>query len=306
MFDPLQFDDQGNIRTTAPAQANRTSPLPLGNARSGLFAFYTRTFLGLRPTKGSDPASGLRLYASPGRVIIFNMDEDHQGWLTSDIDSRPTNDEELSVHVRSHFYMYSKDMRFLPTSDMEESFEVMACMSQGAFDATNKMVVLDALSTFVGESETDGRKYVSFRNQEELDKHCCAPSNGCDVFGAPKVCIPVCSSSFINSLVRSRGSHLHRVALTVGRSQETTSRPAPLLFLRRPPAPLPPPPKLPQLPPRSSQLCLFRRRCPSSHCRLGPRSSAHFAASPGTVAAAAQKNVCACVRELKKLKKLKP
>ena len=204
MFDPLQFDAQGNLMTDAPAQANRTAHLPPGNARSGLFAFYTRTFLGLRPTKGSDPANGLRLYASPGRVIIFNMDKDHQGWLTSDLASRPSNDEELSVHVRSHFYMYSRDMRFLPTSDMEESFEVMACVSQGALDAASKMVVLDGLSTFVGESEAEGRRYVSFRDQEALDKHCSAPSNGCDVFGATKVCIPVCSSCIINSLERSR------------------------------------------------------------------------------------------------------
>jgi hypothetical protein len=44
MFSPLQFDEKGNIRTNAPAKGNRTAHLPPGNARSGLFALYTRTF----------------------------------------------------------------------------------------------------------------------------------------------------------------------------------------------------------------------------------------------------------------------
>jgi hypothetical protein len=131
------------------------------------------------------------------------MDLDHQGWFTSEICSRPNSDEELSVHVRSHFYMYSRDIRFLPTSDLEESFEVMACVSQGAMDAGTKMVVLDALATFVGENETQGRNYQSFRNQQELEDHCSTPENGCDVFRALKVCM--CASFFIASLVRSRG-----------------------------------------------------------------------------------------------------
>lgn len=44
MFDPQQFDANGNILTNAPAQAKRTSALPLGISRSGLFAFFTSTF----------------------------------------------------------------------------------------------------------------------------------------------------------------------------------------------------------------------------------------------------------------------
>lgn len=179
MFCPLQFDEQGNIRTNAPAQGNRTAHLPTGNARSALFAFFTRTFLGLRPKgKRPAPASGLRLYASPGKAFIFNMDLDHQGWITSAL---PNSDQELSVHIRSHFYMYSRDIRFLPTSDLEETFEVMACVSQGAMDAGTKMVVLDALATFVGEQETPGREYENFLNQEALENHC-STTSGCDVF----------------------------------------------------------------------------------------------------------------------------
>ncbi len=41
----------------------------------------------------------------------------------------------------------------MPTSDMDESFEVMSWIAHGRLDATMKMVVLDALSTFVNESE---------------------------------------------------------------------------------------------------------------------------------------------------------
>ena len=86
MFDPRQFDSNGNILVDAPAQANRTAVLPLGVARSGLQAFFSRTFLGLRPKDDFDPTHGLRLYSSIGRTIIFNMDVDHQGWLTTDLD----------------------------------------------------------------------------------------------------------------------------------------------------------------------------------------------------------------------------
>jgi len=63
------------------------------------------------------------------------------------------------------------------TSDLE----VMACVSQGAIDAGTKMVVLDALATFVGEQETPGREYDNFLNQEALEKHC-STNSGCDVF----------------------------------------------------------------------------------------------------------------------------
>ena len=108
-------------------------------ARSGLQAFFSRTFLGLRPKDDFDPTHGLRLYSSIGRTIIFNMDVDHQGWLTTDQQTRPSSDEELSVHVRGHFYMYSRDLRYLPTSDLEESFEVMSCVAHGGLDAAKKM-----------------------------------------------------------------------------------------------------------------------------------------------------------------------
>lgn len=180
MFDPRQFDSNGNILVDAPAQANRTAVLPLGVARSGLQAFFSRTFLGLRPKDDFDPTHGLRLYSSIGRTIIFNMDVDHQGWLTTDQQTRPSSDEELSVHVRGHFYMYSRDLRYLPTSDLEESFEVMSCVAHGELDAAKKMVILDALSTFVDEPEVVDRAYESMRNQAELDRHC--STNGFDTY----------------------------------------------------------------------------------------------------------------------------
>ena len=90
--------------------------------------------------------------------------------------------------------MYSRDLRYLPTSDMEESFEVMSCIAQGTLDAAKKMVILDALSTFVDEAKPQGRDYQSFADQNELDMHCSDAKNGCDVFGSnPKVCISVFS-----------------------------------------------------------------------------------------------------------------
>lgn len=80
--------------------------------------------------------------------------------------------EELSVHVRSHFYVYSKDLRYLPTVDLEETLEFLACVAHGtALDGATKMVLLDSLQTFVGEPESNGRQYTSFENQLALDTH---------------------------------------------------------------------------------------------------------------------------------------
>jgi hypothetical protein len=44
MFDPQQFCTAGNMLPNAPAQAVRKTPLPPGISKSGLFAFFARTF----------------------------------------------------------------------------------------------------------------------------------------------------------------------------------------------------------------------------------------------------------------------
>ena len=80
--------------------------------------------------------------------------------------------EELSVHVRSHFYVYSKDLRYLPTDDLEETLEFLACVAHGAaLDDATKMVILYALNTFDEDPESVGREYTGFQNQAELDHH---------------------------------------------------------------------------------------------------------------------------------------
>ena len=80
--------------------------------------------------------------------------------------------EELSVHVRSHFYVYSKDLRYLPTDDLEETLEFLACVAHGAaLDGATKMVILDALNTFNEDPESIGHKYTGFADQRALDAH---------------------------------------------------------------------------------------------------------------------------------------
>lgn len=88
--------------------------------------------------------------------------------------------EELSVHVRSHFYVYSKDLRYLPTSDLEETLEFLACVAHGAaLDGATKLVILDALNTFDQESESISHSnYFCFENQLTLDAHL-SSINGC-------------------------------------------------------------------------------------------------------------------------------
>ena len=96
-----------------------------------------------------------------------------KGWKCKDKDERSSFTlEELSVHVRSHFYVYSKDLRYLPTDDLEETLEFLACVAHGAaLDGATKMVILDALNTFTEDPESVGREYTGFENQAELDHH---------------------------------------------------------------------------------------------------------------------------------------
>ena len=80
--------------------------------------------------------------------------------------------EELSVHVRAHFYVYSKDLRYLPTGDLEETLEFLACIAHGAaLDGATKMVVLDALNTFDQDPDSIRHQYEGFENQIVLDNH---------------------------------------------------------------------------------------------------------------------------------------
>ena len=157
----------------------RNEPLPTrveGRATSALFSFFTRTFLGLKPAAKStrvDPRNGLRLHAPLGTAVIFYFDEDHQGWkCLSKEDRRVNADAELALHVRAHFYIYSKDLRFLPTADLEETFEFLACYAQGQCrDEATKLVMLDSLNTFVDEPNPMETTYFTFQDQRELDDH---------------------------------------------------------------------------------------------------------------------------------------
>jgi hypothetical protein len=178
-YDKRQFETNGTIKTNAPIATVRNDPLPTlvqGRATSALFAFFTRTFLGLKPAAKIDrvhPSTGLRLHAPIGTAVIFYFDEDHQGWKCLSKDERRANpDAELAIHVRAHFYVYSKDLRFLPTSDLEETFEFLACYAQGrCLDEGTKLVMLESLNTFVNEPNPVQNAYSTFQGQQQLDNH---------------------------------------------------------------------------------------------------------------------------------------
>ncbi len=97
-----------------------------------------------------------------------------QGWKCNPYAEQRLVGAELSCHVRAHFYVYSRDLRFLPTADLEETLEFMACVAHDdGLDAGTKMVVLDALNTFLSGEEQDGdSSYTSFQTQQELDAYC--------------------------------------------------------------------------------------------------------------------------------------
>jgi hypothetical protein len=86
LYDNKQFDGHGNILPDARFYTERSTPLPPGISVSALFAFFCRTFLGIKPVDTvkskkhaqSCSSGSLRLHASIGRAIIFNFDTDHQ------------------------------------------------------------------------------------------------------------------------------------------------------------------------------------------------------------------------------------
>ena len=90
LFDDKQFDDHGNILPWAPGTSKRTVPLPPGISVSALFAFFCRTFLGLKPVERKEherscSSGSLRLHARIGRAIIFAFDTDHQVWNMNNV-----------------------------------------------------------------------------------------------------------------------------------------------------------------------------------------------------------------------------
>jgi hypothetical protein len=85
LYDDQQFDCHGNILPDARGDTIRSTSLPPGISVSALFAFFCRTFLGIKPVESISRArpcstGSLRLHASIGRAIIFNFDTDHQVW----------------------------------------------------------------------------------------------------------------------------------------------------------------------------------------------------------------------------------
>jgi hypothetical protein len=88
LYDDKQFDGRGNILPDAGEYTERSTPLPPGISVSALFAFFCRTFLGIKAVNTikskqvakSCDSDSLRLHASIGRAIIFNFDTDHQVW----------------------------------------------------------------------------------------------------------------------------------------------------------------------------------------------------------------------------------
>ena len=48
LYDKKQFDDRGNILPDAREYTSRNTPLPSGISVSALFAFFCRTFLGIK------------------------------------------------------------------------------------------------------------------------------------------------------------------------------------------------------------------------------------------------------------------
>jgi len=52
---------------------------------------------------------------------------------------------------------------------LEETLEFLACVAHGAaLDGATKLVILDALNTFVEDPQSVGREYTGFENQAQI------------------------------------------------------------------------------------------------------------------------------------------
>ncbi len=92
----------------------------------------------------------------------------------SDGSGEDHDDALPDIHARPHFYVYSTDLRKLPTVDVETSLEFMSICandSAGATDTTadadSRLQVLDCLQTFTPET-ADGQ---FFESKEQLADH---------------------------------------------------------------------------------------------------------------------------------------
>ena len=168
----------GTLDTFVAAQNNI-----LLESFSALFAMLRGTYI---ETRSSQRGQSLKVRAGLGRAVLFTFSWKHRGKGDRDDSdsSADYNDDALpDIHARPHFYVYSTDLRKLPTVDVETSLEFMSiCANDSAgatADAASRLQVLDCLQTFTPES-ADGHKprgkelsdvHEFFESKEQLDQY---------------------------------------------------------------------------------------------------------------------------------------
>jgi len=145
---------------------------------SALLAFFDDTALGVPSVEGAI----LKLAIPMGTAVLFRFDFLHHGWKCAD----EKNPENLLVHFRAHFYLFSGRLLELPTFNFEATLEYLSIVCSNTLDSASKLLLLECLQTFVPyvnyqESKTDlkpfkeiaqSRGYSLFANQQVLDLHC--------------------------------------------------------------------------------------------------------------------------------------
>jgi hypothetical protein len=171
------FDMAGNLRPEAHGcKRQRSSPwcrmshgtldtfLSQNNilldSFSALFAILRGTYIETRSSKRKE---SLKVRADLGRAVLFTFSWKHRGKGDNDNSDCDDSEEEdgnndtlPDIHARAHFYVYSTDLRKLPTVDVETSLEFMSiCANESAgatADAASRLQVLDCLQTFTPET----------------------------------------------------------------------------------------------------------------------------------------------------------
>jgi hypothetical protein len=115
---------------------------------SALFGMFKGTYI---ETPVSEASSrnivALRVDVPLGTAIVFTLAWKHRG-KGDNADHVISTRSPVEVHARPHFYVYGKDLRKLPTVDLESTLEFVSLCSQKETNMASQLQVLECLQTF--------------------------------------------------------------------------------------------------------------------------------------------------------------
>jgi hypothetical protein len=140
---------------------------------SALFGMFKETFIETPVSEAASRETGaLRVDVPLGTAIVFTLAWKHRG-KGDNPDHVVTTRSPVEVHARPHFYVYGKDLRKLPTVDLESTLEFVSICSKKQSNMASQLQVLECLQTFSRQSafgHTKARElHEFFQTQSALE-----------------------------------------------------------------------------------------------------------------------------------------